>query len=121
VREGCVTLRGPVLARDAERARRAVRHVSGARELFDELEVHEHPDVPELRTAPPRARGMEPATRLAVGAAGTVALLPLLRRVSVLAAVRLLGVAGLGAAIASVEGSRRRAVAGAPRPQPRAV
>jgi hypothetical protein len=115
VENGCVHLRGPALARDAERARRAVRRMSGARELIDELEVHERADVPALRmSAPGRMRGMEPAARLAVGAVGTIALLPVLRRVSVLAAMRLLGVAGVGAAIASVEASRRRAGAGSP-------
>jgi hypothetical protein len=113
VREGCVHLRGPALARDAERARRIVRRVRGARALMDALEVHAAPDVPALQT---RAGGggaaqIDPTTRLAVGIVGAAALLPLVRHVPISFAVRLLALGAIGSAIYGVERDRRHAIA----------
>lgn len=102
VHDGCVHLRGTVLPRDAERARRAVRQVRGARELVDELDVHATPDVPELQS--PR-RGLEPATRLAVGLLTTAALAPVARYAGAGRVMRVGGLATLAGAVASVERS----------------
>jgi hypothetical protein len=116
VEEGCVRLRGPVLTRDAERARRAVRRVRGARSLVDELEVHDAPDVPAL-SSPPRPHGfaqMDPAARLGVGLVGAAAVLPLFRHVSVSTAVRLLALGALGSAVVGTERARRQARARRP-------
>jgi len=105
VHERRVHLRGVVLPRDAERARRAVRRVVGARELVDELDVHRSADVPALR-APPR--GLEPATRLAMGALVTAAVAPVARRVGPMRTVRTSALAAFVGAIASVERARAR-------------
>jgi hypothetical protein len=105
VRERRVHLRGVVLPRDAERARRAVRRALGARELVDELDVHRSADVPALQ-APPR--GLEPATRLAMGALVTAALAPVARRVGPVRTVRTSALATFVGAVASVERTRAR-------------
>lgn len=72
VRDGALTLRGPVLAREADAVRAAARETRGVRVVHDELEVHETPDgVPSLQGAGRRpARRATPAARalMAVGA-----------------------------------------------------
>jgi hypothetical protein len=109
VRDGCVHLRGPALPRDAERARRIVRRVRGARALVDGLEVHSSPDVPALQSR--AGDRMDPGTRLAVGLVGAAAVLPLFRHVPVLLAARLLALGAIGSAIYGVERERRRSIA----------
>jgi BON domain-containing protein len=81
VRDGRVTLGGPVLASEVDRLLRKVRGVRGVKEIESLLEVHETPgDVPALqgRPRPPR-RGevfellqtqWSPAARLAAGVTG---------------------------------------------------
>jgi hypothetical protein len=116
VEDGCVRLRGPALSRDAERARRVVRRVRGARSLVDELEVHAAPDVPAL-SGEPRPHGfaqMDPSTRLTVGLVGAAAVLPLFRHVPLLRAARLLALAALGSAVYGIERTRRRTTARGP-------
>jgi hypothetical protein len=111
VREGRVHLAGPVLPRDAERARRIVRHVRGAQELVDELEVHQEPDVPALRDRPRGVIEREPLARLAVGLLTMGAASPVARRMGTGTTARLLALWALGAAVASAERARVRAVA----------
>ena len=76
---GRVTLRGPVLAREADRLLDGVRRVRGVSEVVDELEVHETADgVPSLQEGgvPRRARRIRfqenwsPATRFVTAGAG---------------------------------------------------
>jgi uncharacterized membrane protein len=78
-RDGRVTLRGPVLAREAGRLRGGVRRVRGVSEVIDELEVHDSAaGVPSLQEGgtPRRARrtwvqeNWSPATRLLAAGAG---------------------------------------------------
>ena len=113
VQDGCVHLRGQALAKDAERARRAVRRVRGARAMVDRLEVHAAPDVPALRGRV-RPVPIDPATRLAMGLVGAAAVLPLFRHVRLLPVARLLSLGALASAVYGVEGARRRAVAHVP-------
>lgn len=79
VRAGCVTLRGSVLAQEADRLLRAIGGVPGVGRLENQLEVHKSPEgVPALQGA--RARAGEraelmqqcwsPTARLLVGAVG---------------------------------------------------
>jgi hypothetical protein len=110
VRDGCVHLSGPVLARDAERARRIVRHVRGANRLVDELEVHETADVPALQQE--RRRGvadLPPSARLVAGLATLMVVSPVVRRVGRIRTVRSVAVAALGSAMINVERARQRA------------
>jgi hypothetical protein len=110
VRDGRVHLGGPVLARDAERARRIVRHVRGANELVDELEVHEEPDIPALQGERRRRFGdLPPSARLAAGVATIVAAAPVIRRVGRIRTARGLAMAALGSAMVNVERARQRA------------
>jgi uncharacterized membrane protein len=87
--QGTITLRGPILEREAYRALRAVRAVPGVHGMRDELEHHEQAgDVPGLQGGRQRVQRMDiaqqhwaPATRLMVGLAGaTIALYGLGRR-----------------------------------------
>ena len=83
VANGRVTLRGPVLTRDASRLLRRVRAVRGVQTVDDRLDVHDDPaGVPGLQGAPRRPRGGEvlelfqdhwsPAARLVTGITGAV-------------------------------------------------
>jgi hypothetical protein len=117
VRDGCVHLRGPVLFRDAERARRMVRRARGARSFVDELEIHATPDVPALRSRarPQGFAQLDPAGRLAVGLVVAAAVLPLFRHVPIFRVARLLVLGALGSSVYSIEGARRRGIASGPR------
>jgi len=117
VRDGCVRVGGPVLARDAERVRRAVRRQRGARSFVDELEIHESPDVPALRSRSQPLGRIDPAGRMALGLVGAAAVLPLLRHVPILVIARLLALGAIGSSIFSVEQARRRAIASGPGPR----
>jgi hypothetical protein len=60
VKDGCVTLSGPVLAEDAERLIRRVRAVRGVKDIANCLEVHAEPgNVPGLQGQPRPPRGGE--------------------------------------------------------------
>lgn len=48
---GAVTLRGPVLADEADRIVREVRSVSGVNAIYDRLDRHTTPDIPALQGA----------------------------------------------------------------------
>jgi uncharacterized membrane protein len=87
--EGTVSLRGPILERELERALRAVSTVPGVHGVRDELEIHEQAgDVPGLQVGRTRVwradiaqQHWAPATRLMVGLAGaSLALYGLARR-----------------------------------------
>jgi hypothetical protein len=55
VSDGCVTLRGPILADELDRLVRRVRNVPGVRDVVDQLEVHDEPGgVPGLQRSPAR-------------------------------------------------------------------
>jgi uncharacterized membrane protein len=90
--QGVVTLRGPILEREARRALRALRWVPGAHEVRDELEHHEQAgDVPGLQGGRQRIwradiaqQHWAPATRMSVGTIGTAFLLHGLRNRSAL-------------------------------------
>ena len=92
---GTVTLKGPVLAEEAERVRSAVRRVTGVLGVEDQLQEHaEAGDVPELQ-GPARVRAEEdwsPATRTLVGMGGVTLIGCALAQRTPLTA--LLGVAG---------------------------
>ena len=49
---GAVTLRGPILADEADRIVREVRSVSGVNAIYDRLDRHATPDIPALQGAP---------------------------------------------------------------------
>jgi uncharacterized membrane protein len=77
--DGIVTMRGPILEREANRLIRAVRHVDGVRDVIDELERHERAgNIPSLQGGrPPAASRFDafqphwaPTTRVLLGAAG---------------------------------------------------
>jgi hypothetical protein len=91
VDNGCVTLRGPLLADDVARLVRRVGQMPGVREVDNRLDVHAEPgSVPGLLGARPSpARGevfelihgnLSPAARLATGLGGTLLALWGLRR-----------------------------------------
>jgi hypothetical protein len=110
VREGRVHLGGPVLARDAERARRIVRHVRGANELVDELDVHDEPDIPALQEDRRRTfADLPPTARLVASLATIVAVSPVVRRVGRIRTARGLAMVALGSAMVKVERARQRA------------
>jgi hypothetical protein len=110
VREGRVHLSGPVLARDAERARRIVRHVRGASQLVDELEVHGEPDIPALQgDRRRRFADLPPSARLVASLATIVAVSPVIRRVGRIRTARGIAMAALGSAMVNVERARQRA------------
>jgi hypothetical protein len=110
VREGRVFLSGPVLARDAERARRIVRHVRGANQLVDELEVHGEPDIPDLQEHRRRRfADLPPSARLVASLATIVAVSPVVRRVGRIRTARGIAMAALGSAMVNVERARQRA------------
>jgi hypothetical protein len=117
VRDGRVHLSGPVLARDAERARRMVRRVRGANQLVDELEVHDEADVPALQVERRRGFGdLPPSARLAASLATIVAVAPVVRRVGRIRTARGIAMAALGTAMMNVERARRRATENARSP-----
>lgn len=82
---GCIELKGPVLAEEHERIVWTASHVPGVRELDDDLVVHtEAGDVPglqgEAHLGPPLNALWTPSTRLALGIASLgIALSSLLR------------------------------------------
>lgn len=70
--DGCIELKGPVIASERDRIVRAVSHVRGVRAIDDDLEVHATPGShPSLQGAAHGTRGAmalwTPATRLALG------------------------------------------------------
>jgi hypothetical protein len=74
---GCIELKGPVLASEASHVVSAIAHVRGVREVDDDLERHAHPgDDPALqghaRSVSPLARAWNPSTRLILGALSAV-------------------------------------------------
>jgi hypothetical protein len=75
--DGRVTLRGPILAHEADRLVSAVRRVRGVKDVAAELELHDRPNgVPALQGGAPRSgRGWlqgnwSPTTRVLAGGAG---------------------------------------------------
>lgn len=80
VREGDLHMSGPVLADEVNDLLRTSSSVPGVREVTHELDIHEQPDIPSLQGGRPRPgypgvferEHWKPATRLVVGAAGTV-------------------------------------------------
>jgi uncharacterized membrane protein len=102
-RDGCVTLRGPILAGDVNRLLRRVGAVRGVRSVDNQLEVHRAPDdVPGLqgegRLPGPRPAFMQtvwsPTERLVAGAAGAWLTLYGVRQPGLVRSVA--GLAGLG-------------------------
>jgi hypothetical protein len=91
VRQGRVTLAGPILEDEVDQTIRTISRVPGVHELDNHLEVHSEPDrIPALQGAedlPPRRPRFElmqvnwsPAARLMTGAAGTALAILGLRR-----------------------------------------
>jgi uncharacterized membrane protein len=77
--DGIVTMRGPILEREADILIRAVRHIDGVRDVIDELERHERAGkIPSLQGGrPPAASRLDalqphwaPTTRVVLGTAG---------------------------------------------------
>ena len=111
-----VTLRGPILTREAARLRRVVRRIRGVRGIEDRLERHDEPgDVPALQggVARPGERhalgqtSWSPASRLAVGVAGVAVLgIGLRRRHWLGAALSAAGSALVARALTDMELSR---------------
>jgi hypothetical protein len=69
--DGCVELKGPVLADELDEVLSHVSSVRGVRAVDDDLEVHEQPDVPGLQGPPRvhrRAPRLSPAARFMLGA-----------------------------------------------------
>lgn len=67
---GRVTVSGPILSEEVEAITSAISSVPGVREVDDQLEIHEYPDIPSLQGGRPRAERSEwmqsnwsPATR----------------------------------------------------------
>jgi hypothetical protein len=70
--DGCIELKGPVLADEHRRIVRAVAHVPGVREIDDDLDVHQTAgDIASLQgehtRLHPLVRAWTPATRLVLG------------------------------------------------------
>jgi hypothetical protein len=82
---GCIELKGPILAKEVDEVLSAIAHVPGVRVIDDDLERHRHADdVPALQGEPVRrpvlARLWTPAVRLVLGAgAAGLALASLVR------------------------------------------
>jgi hypothetical protein len=118
VRDGLVTLRGPVLAHDLERLLRRVGAVRGAQGVDNQLDVHAEPgNVPGLQGAARAPRGGEvldlmqrdwsPSTRFFTGATGLgLAAWGLKRLDTVGIAIATVGTGLLSRAIANVPISR---------------
>src|SRR5262249_35184164 len=80
VDDGCVTLLGPVVAREEIWVLKAAESVRGVQEIMNRMEPYE--PSPNMRTQAPRIRQLDilqthwaPATRVAVGSAGASMLL----------------------------------------------
>lgn len=73
---GCIELKGPVLAHEAATILAEASKVPGVREIDDDLERHDQPDLPGLQgehpARPALARMWTPATRLFVGGGAAV-------------------------------------------------
>lgn len=70
---GCVTLQGPILRSQVDDLIEAIQRVPGVKEIRNELEIHETPDIPELQGGTTLSRKRwTPGKRLAVGSAGLV-------------------------------------------------
>jgi uncharacterized membrane protein len=74
VQDGTVTLRGPILASEADEAERVTRKVEGVKHVASALEVHHDPgNLPSLQGQGKRSQGREawtPGMRLLAGAGG---------------------------------------------------
>lgn len=113
---GRVTLRGPVLAEEADGLVRAVESVRGVREVDDRLEVHDEPgDVPGLQGGGHRSgerpellqRRWSPAARVAAtGAGGALLALGLKRRGGLGLAATALGTGLMARAVSNRSGRR---------------
>jgi hypothetical protein len=57
--KGRVTLSGPILSDEVDSLTSVVSKVPGVREIEDQLEVHEYPDIPSLQGGRPRAERAE--------------------------------------------------------------
>ncbi len=72
--DGCIELKGPILAEEKQHVLSAIGHVRGVHEIDDDLEVHPRADISALQCVHRRPRRSElarmwtPATRLVVGA-----------------------------------------------------
>jgi hypothetical protein len=111
---GRVTLRGPILAHEAEPLCRAVAEVRGVLAVEDQLEIHDQPGgIGALQGGAPRPgeRGelwqghWSPAMQLIVGAAGGVLALKIARRGGLTALA--VAAAGLGLAARGTHDSSR--------------
>lgn len=121
-RDGRVTLRGPILEREARRLVAAVRRVRGVREIADELERHATADgVPALQGGSPppgdrpdvMQRHWAPATRLVVGGAGALlAMNGTMRRGPLGLLVAASGVGLLARALSNLEVKRLTGIGG---------
>jgi hypothetical protein len=108
VKNGAVTVAGPVLLDEWRRVRHAIRSVRGITELDDRLEIHTVADIPQLTGGHPRSSTAmdvvkgpwSPAARLVVASAGVLcAGVGLAVRGRAGAAVGGVGLAMLGAAV----------------------
>jgi hypothetical protein len=115
VRDGYVTLSGPILAPELDRLLWAVASVRGVVGVENRLEVHDGPGHhPSLQGGVTRAgerpelfqQSWSPATRLLLGAAGGVLLLRLLGREGRAAVT--LGLVGAGLAAGGLAADHRR-------------
>lgn len=122
--DGCVTLQGPVLAREVGRLVRRVSAVPGVRRIDNRLEVHRRAaDVPALQGVPRRRFGRRayvrratPIARVAAGAAGAVLALYGMRTAGPIGTIAgLSGLATVARAVASRDGEAGGRAVRAPR------
>jgi hypothetical protein len=126
-RDGCVTLRGPILATERDGMVRAVRRVRGVREVVDQLASHAQTEqLSTLQGGVPRAgerfelfqTRWSPTARVLVGAAGTAAAVIGLRR-GTFAGGLMVAAGGLMLARAATNASLERLAERVPRPSTR--
>jgi uncharacterized membrane protein len=126
VKNGAVTLTGPIIENEVDQLLKGVRSIRGAKDIDNRLEVHKNADsIPGLQGRPRERTGQRldvmqsswsPATRLLVGTAAGASLVYAGKRRDLLGAgVALLGGGMLGRALANIEFKRLVGIGAGPR------